>query len=85
MSLALATAICVEALSANIFVTFFRCERHVCPFETEVGSHLHAKSDGSVTANAMLCHVLMHVLSSFYKTYQFRGIEALGLQMIEKR
>ena len=33
----------------------------------------------------MLCHVLIHVLSLFYKTYQFRGVETcLGFQMKQK-
>ena len=31
----------------------------------ETNSFLDAKPDGSVTANVMLCHVLIHVLSIF--------------------
>ena len=53
------------------------------------GSHLDAKPDGSV----MFCNCKCHVMSCFdarfiffYKTYQFRGVEAcLGFQMMQKR
>ena len=49
-------------------------------------SHLDAKLDGSVTANVMLCHVLITFYHFFHKTYQFRGVEAcLRFQIIQKR
>ena len=66
----------------------FREFFYVCnvTFGRLVRNHLDAKPDGSITANVMLCRVLMHVLSFFYKTYQFRGVGAcLGFQMIQKR
>ena len=78
------TAIYVQAPSANIFACFF----YVCnvTFGRLKRKHLDAKRDGSVTANVMLCHVLMHVLSFFYKTYQFCGVEAcLGFQRMQMR
>ena len=61
--------------------SFYVC--HVTRLVVWNGSHLDAKADGSVTANVMLCHALMHV---FYKKYKFRGVEAcLGFEMIQKR